>query len=167
MKVRWRRMMRQEMFSPTKPQTVSVFFAGVIRVGGGDERAARWDFTFSIWMYSWFSLCIRMTSEKVCTVLPDSLSSGSRLINITFVMKTDIQIRRCAFCPILNKPQTQQTRFIRQPWTKMHIKRLRLPMGNKGTMHTFLSCCIDMSRRKVLEAPSRVTSATSFLYWLP
>ena len=42
-------------------------------------------------MYSWFSLCIRMTSEKVCTVLPESVSSGSRLINMTFIMKIVLQ----------------------------------------------------------------------------
>ena len=54
------------MFSPTKPRTVSVFFAGVITVGGGNERTSRWAFTFSVWLYSWFSQCIRMTSNKVC-----------------------------------------------------------------------------------------------------
>ena len=28
------------MFSSTKPRTVSIFFAGVITVGGGDELSA-------------------------------------------------------------------------------------------------------------------------------
>ena len=52
-------------------------------------------------------------------------------------------------------------RIIHQPWTKLHIKRLRQPMGKKGTIHTFIFCWIDISRRKLLEAPSRATSTDS------
>ena len=36
------------------------------------------------------------------------------------------------------------------------------PMREKSVIHTFISCCIDMPRRKVLEVPSRVTS-TDFI----
>ena len=42
------------------------------------------------------------------------------------------------------------------------ICRFSQPMGKKGSIHTFISCCIDIPRRKVLETPSRVTS-TSFI----
>ena len=38
------------------------------------------------------------------------------------------------------------------------ICRFSQPMGKKGSIHTFISCCIDIPRRKVLETPSRVTS---------
>ena len=115
------------MFSPTKPRTVSVFFAGVITVDGGDERAARWAFTFSIWLYYWFSPCIRMTSEKVCTVLLDSSVISFSAYQYNFRNENSI----CRFSQ---------------------------PMGKKGSIHTFISCCIDIPRRKVLETPSRVTS---------
>ena len=39
-------MLRREMFSPTKPQTVSVFFAGVIRIGG--RRLASGEMSFHV-----------------------------------------------------------------------------------------------------------------------
>ena len=120
-------MLRREMFISTKPQTVSVFFAGVIRVGGENEHAPRWDFTFSIWVYSWFSQCIQMTIEKVCTVLLDSSVISFSAYQYNFRNENSI----CRFSQ---------------------------PMGKKGSIHTFISCCIDIPRRKVLETPSRVTS---------
>lgn len=44
-------------------------------------------YAFYIWMYYWFSPCIRMSSEKVCSDLPDLVSPTTRFVNMTFVMK--------------------------------------------------------------------------------
>ena len=70
------------------------------------------------------------------------LSSVSWFINITFVMKTDIQIIRCAFLSNSNvyiNRAHNKTRFIRQPWTKVRIKRLRQPKWRRKVPYTRLS----------------------------
>ena len=77
-------------------------------------------YAFYVWLYSWFSPCIRMSSEKVCSDLPDLLSPTSRFVNMTFVMK-----------------------IVYGGW-------LHQPMGKKGTIHTLISCRIDISSIKCI-----------------
>ena len=75
-------------------------------------------YAFSVWVYYWISLCIRMASEKVCSDLPDLVSPTSRFVNMTFVMK-----------------------IVYGGW-------LHQPMGKKGTIHTLIYCRMDISSRK-------------------
>ena len=110
-------------------------------------------YAFSVWVYYWISLCIRMSSEKVCSDLPDLVSPTSRFVNMTFVMKTDIQIKRCA---ILSKSNvfitSQQTHTssvsFGQNCTAKIVYRLHQPKRKKGTIHTLIYCRMDISSRK-------------------
>ena len=75
-------------------------------------------YAFSVWVYYWISLCIRMASEKVCSDLPDLVSPTSRFVNMTFVMK-----------------------IVYGSW-------LHQPKRKKGTIHTLIYCRMDISSRK-------------------
>ena len=72
------------MFSPTKPRTVSIFFAGVITVGA--EMSFRLLCLVVLLIQSVYPNDQRKNMYRHSR-LKCHLSSVSRLINITFVMK--------------------------------------------------------------------------------
>lgn len=92
-------MLRREMFSSTKPRTVSIFFAGVIKVGA-EISWRRDELSPFLSGCTLDSVSVSECPAKKCVpsfLTHCHLSSVSWFINITFVMKTDIQIIRCAF----------------------------------------------------------------------
>ena len=123
------------MFSPTKPRTVSIFFAGVTVEGG---RLACGEMSFHLLCLVVLLILSVYPNDQRKNALPSFTTQVSSVISFS----------------------AYQYNFRNEN----SICRFSQPIGKKGSMHTFISCCMDMSRRKVLEAPSRVTSATSFLY---
>ena len=122
-------MLRREMFSSTKPRTVSIFFAGVITVGA--EMSVRRD-ELSPFLSGCTIDSVRVSEWPAKKYVPSFTTQVSSVISFS----------------------AYQYNFRNEN----SICRFSQPMGKKGSIHTFISCCIDIPRRKVLETPSRVTS---------
>ena len=81
---------------PTTPRTVSNFFAGVI-TGGVAINEQRDELSHFLSGCTLDSDCVSECPAKKCVAcLHELVSPTSRFVNMRFVMKTDIQIKRCA-----------------------------------------------------------------------
>ena len=138
---------------PTTPRTVSNFFAGVI-TGGVAINEQRDELSHFLSGCTLDSDCVSECPAKKCVAcLHELVSPTSRFVNMSFVMKTDIQIKRCAILSKSNVfiPQ-QQTHTssvsLGQNCTAKIVYRLHQPKRKKGTIHILIYCRMYISSRK-------------------